>query len=122
MSWAEHLVRMGDRRRAYRVLVRRPEGKRPLRKTWRRREDNIKMDLQEEGWSMDWIELTQNRDKWRALVNAVMNFKVIIFVNFLYRSTPFFTPSEHTALINTNIKYASPTCFGTSAPSCGRTK
>jgi len=66
---------MGERRRVYRVLVGRPEGKRPLGRPSHRWEDNIKMDLQEvECGSMDWIELAQNRDKWRALVNAVMNF------------------------------------------------
>jgi hypothetical protein len=55
-------------------LARKPEGKRPLTKSRRRWEDNIKMDLQEVGWGgMDWIELAQNRDRWRALVNALMN-------------------------------------------------
>jgi hypothetical protein len=51
-------------------------GKSPLGRPRRRWEDNIKMDLQEVGWVMDWIELTQDRDRWRALVNAVMNFRV----------------------------------------------
>jgi len=61
----------------YRVLVGRPEGKRPLGRPRRRWEDNIKMDLQEVGCEvMDWIELAQNRDRWRALVNAVMNLRV----------------------------------------------
>jgi len=71
------VLRMGDRRGAYGVLVGRPEGKRPLggpRLGW---EDNIKMDLQEVGWGgIDWIELAQDRDRWRALVNAVMNDRV----------------------------------------------
>jgi hypothetical protein len=67
---------MGEERGAYRILVGRPEGTRPLgrpRRTW---EDNIKMDLQEVGWGMDWIELALDRDRWEALVNAVMNIRV----------------------------------------------
>jgi len=74
------------------------------------------------GWGIDWIELTQNRDKWRALVKAVMDFKAIQFVILLYRSTLFVTPSKLTVLIHTDTKGVSATCFGTSAPSCGRTK
>jgi hypothetical protein len=58
------------------TVLGRPEGRRPLGRPRRRWEDNIKMDLQEEGWDMDWIELAQGRDKWRALVNAVMNLRV----------------------------------------------
>jgi len=65
------------RREVYRVLVGKPEGKRPLGRPRRRWEDNIKMDLQEVGCGyMDWIELVQDRDRWRALVNAVMNLRV----------------------------------------------
>ena len=68
---------MGELRRVYRVLVMKPEGKRPLgrpRCIW---EDNIKMDLQEVGCGdVDWIELAQDRDRWRALVSAVMNLRV----------------------------------------------
>ena len=68
---------MGERRGIYRVLVGKPEGKRSLGRPKRRWEDNIKMDLQEVGCgSMDWIELTQERDRWRALVNAVTNLQV----------------------------------------------
>ena len=68
---------MGERRGVYRVLVGKPEGKRPLgrpRCIW---EDNIKTDLQEVGcWDMDWIKMAQDRDRWRLLVNAVMNLRV----------------------------------------------
>ena len=62
----------------YRILVGKPEGKRPLGKPRWRWEDNIKMDLQEVGCgSMDWIKLAQDRDSWQALVNAVMNLQVL---------------------------------------------
>jgi hypothetical protein len=67
---------MGEKRGAYRNLVRRPEGRRPLVRPRHRWEDNIKMDFQDVGWGMDWIELAQDRDRWRALVNAVMNLWV----------------------------------------------
>jgi hypothetical protein len=68
---------MGERRGAYRALVGKPEGRRPLGRPRRRWEDNIKIDLREVGWGgMDWINLAQDRDRWRALVNAVMNLRV----------------------------------------------
>ena len=68
---------MGERRGVYRVLVGKPEGTRPLGRPRRRWEDSIKMDLQEVGCGvMDWIELPQERDRGRALVNAVMNLRV----------------------------------------------
>jgi len=68
---------MGERRGIYRVLMGKPEGKRPLARPRRRWEDNIKMDFQEVGCgSMDWIELVQDRDRWRALMNGVMNLRV----------------------------------------------
>jgi len=68
---------MGDRRGVFRVLVGKPEGERPLGRSRRRWEENIKMDLQEvRCGGMDWIELAQDRDRWRAMVNAVMNLRV----------------------------------------------
>jgi len=68
---------MGERRGKYGVLVGTPEEQRPLGRPRRRWEDNIKMDLQEGGCGgMDWIEMAQDMDRWRALVNAVMNFRV----------------------------------------------
>jgi hypothetical protein len=73
----EHVARMGEKRNAYRILVGMPERKRPLGRTRRKWVDNIKMDLRETGWDgMDWIDLAQNMDQWRALVNAVMNLRV----------------------------------------------
>jgi len=66
----------GGRERCHRILVRKPEGKRPLGRPRRRWEDNIKMDLGEVGGGGDWMELDQGRDRWRALVNTVMNFGV----------------------------------------------
>jgi hypothetical protein len=69
---------MGVVRGAYRILVGRPEGRRPLGRPRRRWEDNIKMDLQEVGGGgLDWIDLAQDRDRWRALVSAVMNLRVL---------------------------------------------
>jgi hypothetical protein len=77
MRWAVHIVRIGERRDMYRVWVGKPEGKRPLGRPKHRREDNIKMDHQEvECEGMDWIELAEDRDRWRSRVNAVMNLLV----------------------------------------------
>jgi hypothetical protein len=77
MYITEHVARMGEERGAYRILVGRPEGRRPLGKPRRRWDDNIKMDIREVGGGgRNWIELAQDRDRWLALVNAVMNLRV----------------------------------------------
>jgi hypothetical protein len=77
MKWAGHIARMGENRNAYRIFVGKPEGKRPPGSPRCRWVDNIKMDLRETGWGgMEWIDLAQDRDQWRALVNTVMNLWV----------------------------------------------
>ena len=77
MRWAGRVAHMGERTGVYRVLVGKPEGNRPLGRPRRRWEGNIKMDLQEVGCGgMDWIELAEDRDTWRARVNAAMNLRV----------------------------------------------
>ena len=77
MRWAGHVVRMGEERGVYRVLVGKPEGRRPLGRPRRRWVDNVMMDLQEVGCVYrDWIGLAQDRDRWRTLVSAVMNLRV----------------------------------------------
>ena len=77
MGWAGHVARMEEGRGVYRVLMGKPEGKRPLRRPRHRWEDNIKMDLQEVGGGCgDWMELAQDRDRWRALVGTVRNLRV----------------------------------------------
>jgi len=76
MRWAGHVARMGEGRGVHRVLVGKPEGKRPLGRPRHRWEDNIKMDLGEVGGGEDWMELVQDRERLRTLVNTVMNFRV----------------------------------------------
>jgi hypothetical protein len=77
MRWARHVARMGEDRDVYRVLVGKPEGKRPLGRPRRKWEDNIKLDLQEIGGGReDWMGLAQDRDRWWALVGTVRNFRV----------------------------------------------
>jgi hypothetical protein len=79
MKLAGHVARMGEKRNSYRILVGKPEGKRPLRIPRRRWVDNIKIDLREIEWDgMDWIDLAQDRDQWRALVNTMMNLQVLL--------------------------------------------
>jgi len=77
MRWADNVASMLERKDVYRVLVGKPDGKRPLGRPRRRWKDNIRTDLQAVGRQiMDWIDLAHNRDRWRALVNVVMNFRV----------------------------------------------
>jgi hypothetical protein len=77
MKWTEHVARMGEKRNVYRLLVGKPEGKRPLRRLRRRWVDIIKMDLLEIGLNVvDWIGLAPDRYRWRALVNSVMNLRL----------------------------------------------
>ena len=77
MRWAGHVARMGEERGLYRVLVGKPDGRRPLARSRRGWVDNIRMDLQEvECGNIDWIGLAQDRDRWRTLVIAVMNLQV----------------------------------------------
>jgi hypothetical protein len=79
MRWAGHVARIGEGRHVYRVLVGKPEGKRPIGRPRQRWEDGIKMDLWEIGWGgcVEWIHLAQDRDGWLAVVNAVMNPRVL---------------------------------------------
>jgi hypothetical protein len=77
MRWAGHVARMGEKRNAYRLLVGKLDGKRPLGRPRRRWVDNIRMDLGEVGrGDVDWIGLAQDRNRWRALVNSVLNLQV----------------------------------------------
>jgi hypothetical protein len=77
MRWAGHVARMGEGRGVYRGLVGKPEGRRPMGRLRRRWENNIGMDLWDVGCGfMDWMELAQDRNRWRALVSAVMNLRV----------------------------------------------
>jgi hypothetical protein len=78
MRWAGHVARMGEERKVYKVLVGKPEGKRPLGRPRHRWEDGIRMDLRETGLGgVDWIRLAQDRGRWRAVVCAVMNLRVL---------------------------------------------
>jgi hypothetical protein len=76
MRWAGHVARMGEKRNVYRLLVGKPEGKRPLGRSRCRWIDNIKMDLRDTIGCCGWIGLAQNRYRWRALMKAVTNFRV----------------------------------------------
>jgi hypothetical protein len=77
MIWAGHVLRTWEERNAYEILVGKSKGKRPVGRHRCRLEDNIKMDLTEKGWGdIDWIDLAQDRNQWRALLNTVMNLRV----------------------------------------------
>jgi hypothetical protein len=77
IRWAGHVARLGDKKNAYRLLVGKPEGRRPLGRLRRRWLENIRMDFVEVRWSdVHWIGLAPNRDRWRALVNSVLNLQV----------------------------------------------
>jgi hypothetical protein len=91
MRWAGHVAVMGEERKVYKVLVGNPEGKRPLGRPRRRWEDGIRMDLKEIGLGgVDWIRLALDRDRWWAVVSAVMNLRVLAprslyrYCNFKY--------------------------------------
>jgi hypothetical protein len=77
VRWAGHVACMGQARKMYKVLVGKPEGKRPLGRQRHRWEDGIRMDLRETRRNVRWIHLTQDRDRWWALVNTVMNLRVL---------------------------------------------
>jgi hypothetical protein len=77
MRWVGHIARMREKRNSYRIFVGNPEEKRPLGRPRRKCVDNIKVDLREIGWNgVDWIDMAQDRDQWRALVNTVLNLRV----------------------------------------------
>jgi hypothetical protein len=77
MKWTGHVARMGEKRNACRILVGKPEGKRPLGRPKCRWVDNIRMDLGEIGWGgVDWIDVAQDKDKWSALLNMALNLRV----------------------------------------------
>jgi hypothetical protein len=77
MRWRRYAARIGEKRNAYRILVGKLEGKRPIGRPRRRWVDNIEINLREIGWGgMDWIDLAQNMEQWMAFVNTVMNFRV----------------------------------------------
>jgi hypothetical protein len=78
MRWVGHVARMGEEKKVYKILVGDPEGKRPLGKPRRRWEGGIRMDIREIGLGcVDWIRLAQDRDRWRTVVSAVMNLRVL---------------------------------------------
>jgi hypothetical protein len=84
MRWVGHVARMGEERKVYKVLVGKPEGKRPIGRPRRRWEDEIRMDIREIGLGgVDWSRLAQDRERWRAVVSAVMNLRVLVSLGSL---------------------------------------
>jgi hypothetical protein len=78
MRWARHVIHMGEKKKVYKVLVGKPEGRRPLGRPRRRWEDGIRMDLGEIGWGVvEWIQLAQDRDRSQELVNTVISLRVL---------------------------------------------
>jgi hypothetical protein len=90
VRWAGHVARMGEGRNLYRVLVGKTEGKRPLERPRRRWEDGIKIDLRKIGLGVEWIHLAQDRDRWLAVVSAVMNLRVLAPRSYLDTGYPVF--------------------------------
>jgi hypothetical protein len=79
MRWTGHVARMAKKRNSYRVLVEKPEGMKPLGKPSCRWEDNVKVDFKKIGWGvMDWIDLAQDMDQWMALMNTILNLRLIL--------------------------------------------
>jgi hypothetical protein len=78
MGWAGHVACMGEESKVYKVLVGKPKGKIPLGRPRRRWEDGIRMDRREIGLGVDWIALAEDRDRWRAVMSAVMNLRVLV--------------------------------------------
>jgi hypothetical protein len=78
LRWAGHVARMGEERKVFKVLVGKPEGKRPLGRPMHSWDDGVRMDLRKIGLGgVDWIQLAQDRDRWRAVVSAVMNVRLL---------------------------------------------
>jgi len=77
MLWAGHVARKGEERKVYGVFVEKSEGKKPLGKPRRTWDDGIRMDIREISWRVEWIQLAQDRGLWRAVLNAVMNLRVL---------------------------------------------
>jgi hypothetical protein len=78
LRWVGHVACMGEGRNMYSVLMGKLKGKRPLERPRRRWEDGVKMDLREIGWGVEWVHLAQDRDRLRAVVNAVMNLQILV--------------------------------------------